>query len=88
MLGRKTGQEQVTDRIVALERQVAELQRQMKGLDLEWSDTYEKFRRLLARLSKREQRAQDDAGDTNGSEPRVQAPSALAARLLGLTGGR
>jgi len=80
-LKRKTGQRQDTDPIVALTQRVETLERRFKEVDAEWSMWYDKFRRLLATISKRAQRAEDAAEPTNEPEPEVNP---LARRLLGL----
>jgi phage shock protein A len=51
-----------------LRQEVDELRRQVKALDEEWSDYYDRFRRLMAKMAKRDERA---AGD---NEVREDAP--------------
>jgi len=56
----------------SLSQRVTDLERTSKQLDLEWSNTYDKFRSILGRIAKRHDRlketegAQDDAGFQEG----------------------
>jgi succinate dehydrogenase/fumarate reductase-like Fe-S protein len=51
---------------------VAELEKKVRDLEVEWMDWYDKYRRLYARLAKRESRANGktdgDAGDSEQLE--------------------
>ncbi len=88
MFGKKTGRgQEATEQADArlLEDRVYALERDMKSIRVEWETMYDQFRRLLAKLSKREQRAAQDApgatnGDSAGSLPQTMNP--LARRLL------
>lgn len=86
----KTACGQLEKRIRAVELRCEDLERAHKSLDLEWTETYDKLRKLHSRLAKRDQRARMDAGDTNGddggrrSEPPINP---LAQRLLGFPEG-
>lgn len=75
----RTGQGPELERIVALERQVLELEKRVKEIDVEWSMWFDKFRRLLATISKRAQRAEEapERHDQPEENP-------LARRLMGL----
>ena len=70
------------------ELRVETLERRFKGLEADWDEWYDKYRRLYARLSKRIQdskKADEDAPeDTNGQPVGYRNP--LAERLL--RGGR
>lgn len=63
-----------------LAARVEALERQIKTIDSEWTDWYEKFRRLHMRLAKRDQRAEDGAEPTNGQGDVPISP--LAAQIL------
>lgn len=86
---RKTPSKPIEDQLRKLEHRLEDLERSFKGLDLEWTETYDKLRKLHSRLAKRDQRAQEDAGDTNGKREGVGPPplNPLAQRLLGLKEG-
>jgi len=43
--------------IAALRLDVDELQRKLRSIDLEWSDYADRFRRLMMKLAKRDERA-------------------------------
>lgn len=65
---------------------VEKLERKVKELEIEWEGWYDKYRRLYARLSKREERAHaapDEPVETarGGGSPHITNPAAL--RLLG-----
>jgi len=85
----KTKARQDDDRISTLESRVRTLEANIKALDSEWTEMYDKFRRLHMRLSKRDQREgstpQEPAGATNGAgagvPPHTMNP--LALKLLG-----
>jgi hypothetical protein len=69
----------LTTRINALEDEQARLRRAVEALDLEWSDTYDKVRSVLAKLSKRDERArQDPPGSTNSP---ALVPDDLSAQI-------
>ena len=80
---RKTRDRQEPDRIPALEARIVALESQVKALDVEWTEMYDKFRRLHMRLAKRDQRAEDAPQPKNGDEPEGTL-NPLAQRLLGL----
>lgn len=72
-----------------LESQIKELDRVVATVDTEWSDWFDKFRRLYARLAKREQRAaeleqsaENPPEDTNGDRAGVLAPPIKGKRSL------
>lgn len=56
----------------------------MKALDLEWSSTYEKFRRLYARISKRSEReeAPESPSEPSNHGPPTKITNPLARALL------
>ena len=66
------------------EIRVETLERRFKGMEADWDEWYDKYRRLYARLSKRIQdskKADEDApDDTNGGSVGYRNP--LAERLL------
>jgi len=68
--------------IQALRQDVDELRREVNGLDVEWSDMHDRLRRMLAKISKREERARAD-----GNEVREDAPEGAVSTSgdLGLT---
>jgi len=45
-----------TRKVKELQERVDKLETAFKSLDLEWSSTYDKFRSILARIAKREER--------------------------------
>ncbi len=69
-----------TRQVKELQARVDKLETAFKSLDLEWSSTYDKFRSILARIAKREERLRDasevdsSAGSQEGALP---APSSL-----------
>lgn len=81
-------------KLEALERRLAALEELLEKrndqLELEWSEWFDKFRRLYARLAKRVERSQNDdqqsdrGGDAPPPAPGVTNPLALAI----LRGGR
>jgi len=76
MFGKETKPVQAPDPIASLESRVQELEHRIRAIDTEWTEMYDKFRRLHMRLAKRDQR---DALEPNGHPP----ISPMAARLLG-----
>src|SRR6266567_2844903 len=68
--------------IQQLRQYVDELRREVNGLDVEWSDMHDRLRRMLAKISKREERARAD-----GNEVREDAPEGAVSTPgdLGLT---
>lgn len=75
-------------RLLDLEERTTRLERAVKGIDTDWSEWFDKFRRLYARIAKRQERDEDGAQSTEdapettiGQErhprllPRVQAPA-------------
>ncbi len=50
-----------------LRRNVDELRRVVNGLELEWSEMHDRIRRMLAKISRRQQR-EDAAENTKGEE--------------------
>ncbi|MDH3424543.1 MAG: hypothetical protein OEN00_16225 [Gemmatimonadota bacterium] len=59
----------------------------MRELEVEWLDTYEKFRNLYARISKRVQREKASESEGPGGQPNggVVNPAALALLQQGRT---
>ena len=53
------------------------LEKRLETIEYEWTDWYDKFRRLHARLAKREQRGEDKPQETNGDAAGVD-PSQLS----------
>ncbi len=85
------------ERLTKLEESFEKLRRQMAGLELEWTDTLDRVKRLMGRIAKRAdvvERAEAqthvgageiEAGDSAGSNPGPQlTPSQLSiqARIL------
>lgn len=54
--------------IEELQRRVDKLESVSKTLDLEWSSTYDKFRSILARIAKRQERLDATAPEAPGSQ--------------------
>lgn len=81
----KTKARQEDDRLSTLESRCRALEASVKALDAEWTEMFDKFRRLHMRLAKRDQRAEDAPRQPNGEPPRVEggAINPLAQRLLG-----
>lgn len=50
-----------------LEDRVAAIEKQLKAIDVEWSEWYDKYRRLLARISKRVERDEKLNAEENGA---------------------
>lgn len=77
------------DRLSQLESRCRTLEASIKALDAEWTEMYDKFRRLHMRLSKRDQRdngaSQVAPESTNDWRPDRGQPllNPLAQRLLG-----
>lgn len=62
-----------------LEARVAALERRWETIDHEWTEWYDKFRRLHARLAKRQQRAlAEDVPESTNGHPTITNPAALA----------
>jgi hypothetical protein len=84
MFGRATKRER------GLDERVEVLERRMKAIEVEWEEWYDKFRRVLMRISKRNERAQEPAEPTNGDALGVQAghspriTNPMARRLMGI----
>lgn len=73
-------------RLARLEEDLAATKRRMKEIEVEWDGWYDKYRRLYARLSKREERAHETPDSP--VEPRSpatpgQITNPAAMRLLG-----
>lgn len=66
--------------IAALTSRLDSVEKQMRGLDVEWSDTYDKMRKLMLRLSKRDQR--DRAEQLEMAEGQPPPTNPLALRIL------
>jgi len=49
----------------------------LREIEVEWADTFEKFRNLYARISKRIERAEPPPAEPNGSLPHDINPLAL-----------
>jgi len=92
--------EQLTTKLAALEASVDELRtnqeslgRRWQKIDVEWSEWFDKYRRLYARISKRQQRdektPENGSGDKNavvGDVGPPQTDNPLAQRILGMGG--
>jgi hypothetical protein len=78
------------DRISQLESRVRTLEASLKAVDAEWTEMYDKFRRLHMRLSKRDQREQPAPqvapGQTNG-DPVGPLPASMNPLALNLIRG-
>lgn len=73
-------------RLKVVEERQDEFARQMRALELEWDETYDKIRTLFARIAKRAERsskAGDDATTESSLDPTVSSseqPSGLSSR--------
>jgi len=67
-----------------LEERIERLERTVKGLEVEWNGWFDQYRRLYARLAKREQRAADepDSPQESRSPNGRGSTNPLAARLM------
>jgi len=78
--------------IKELQERVDKLERAARLLELEWSSTYDKFRSILARIAKRQERLASDAGsqeedghpvtETTSSSSLSQRQQEINARIL------
>lgn len=72
------------ERVAALEDIVGDLSAKLESIDYEWTDWYDKFRRLHARIAKRIER-EPEPGDTSSADG--ESPNGitnpLALKLLG-----
>lgn len=65
----------VRGHVNALQATVADLQRQVRSLDLEWTDHYDKTRKLVARVVKRAERDTPEATADNGASGPSRRPT-------------
>ena len=72
-----------TRQVKELQARVDKLETAFKSLDLEWSSTYDKFRSILARIAKREERARayDDAEPSAGFQEATPGNGPVASSL-------
>lgn len=70
----------------ALEERIALLERKLEKIDYEWSDWYDKFRRLHARIARRQQRDDEtetpESQSTGGAGFPTTTSNPMALRLL------
>ena len=72
------------EQIIKLEESFAKLRRDFQGLELEWSNVYDKMRHLMGRIAKRADVV--ESGKPIGEEPEMPnvdgtgVPSTLSAR--------
>jgi hypothetical protein len=78
----------------ALARRLDELARRVEGhdkkiteLDVDWSEWFDKFRRLYARIAKRQERDEHEREADTEKNPRQDAPGPTIVRDLGPNGG-
>lgn len=69
------------DALRALEDRLYDVERELKGIRTEWESQYDSFRRLLAKLSKREQRAKEPEPES-ATQGGYEIVNPLARRLL------
>lgn len=71
-------------KLAELERRLTYLEDKYKAVDVEWSEWFEKYRRLYARLAKRESDAKKRDGEPlpESDTPGYPPVSPLAARLM------
>ena len=79
-----------TEQLRALGDRIAAIERELRTVGVEWSEWYDKFRLLYARIAKRVEREeklqkgpQETPPDTNGDLPGVGAPRGLRRSLRG-----
>jgi chromosome segregation ATPase len=71
--------------ISELRQELDTMKRTVNTLEIEWSEMHDRIRRMLAKISRRQQR-EDEREDTqpvageNGATPRVETPSSLTPR--------
>lgn len=75
-----------------LDLRLSKLEREVRDLYIDWTQTYEKFSRMYARLHKRlkdeQKRAEDDSGEPiEAAGDGRHTTNPLAARLLNPYGG-
>jgi len=87
---RKTTETPQLDQLADIERRLEALERRWKEVDVEWSGWFDKYRRLYARIAKREQREaetpEDDPQGTFFPRPGGRPPlqmNPIAQRMLG-----
>lgn len=68
--------------VARLDRELADLKRDMKQIDEEWSTVYDKYRTLLARLTKRAKDAKRGDDGENDHPPETPTYNPVALRLL------
>lgn len=74
-----------------LRDRVADLERQVQALEIEWSEWFDKYRRLYARIAKRAERDEKEEGKSrdvapgskNGAGEGVDIPSRIHRNLRG-----
>lgn len=71
-------------RLDAMARRLDKIEEVTKGVDTEWSEWFDKFRRLYARIAKRQER--DEAAES-GTESRQDAPRRTITEPAGPNGG-
>jgi len=69
--------------IAALDERIETVERQLKGVKLEWESTYDKLHRIVQRISKRAERAEElepreDGHDSSAPPVETGAPQAGA----------
>lgn len=72
----------LADALATLEGRVSELERLRKADLIDMDDMYEKVRRVLGRISKREQRATQEEGDPGNGEPPCSDPISARVRAF------
>lgn len=71
--------DELVTRVMQLEGQLADLEKPVRDLEMEWQDWFEKFRNLYARITRRIERAEKtETTEANGEDP----VNPLAMRLL------
>lgn len=58
-----------------LDARLEEIERQLRTIDQEWSEWYDKYRRLYARIAKRVERDADDAPQSREVAPGATKPA-------------
>jgi chromosome segregation ATPase len=78
----------IARRLDELARRVEGAEKKVETLDVDWSEWYDKFRRLYARIAKRQERDEDAAqAAQDGQKSQQDAPQRTIERQLGPNGG-
>lgn len=87
LLSRREPSREAVEAVVRLEKRLQALEERWLEIDVQWSEWYDKYRRLYARLAKRvsdeRKKEQPEKSDSsNSSQPYVRIRNPLAAQLI------